>query len=266
MKRPNAPTISSPSKGENRYRLTIAYDGTSFHGFARNPDVDTVEGILIEAIAKVLGDTPMLTCAGRTDAGVHAKAQVVSFDSAPFNIAKMQKALNGLCAPSVVVSSIEKTSNDFNARFSAKSRTYRYQVLNQVDPDPFLARYSWHIRVPISIEKMNQAGQQLTGEHDFSSFCRKRTVEIEGQQILASLLREVKSLRWEVADRNLLELWITANAFCHQMVRSITGTLVDIGIGKINQSSITEILNARDRNIAGQVAPPHGLTLWNVSY
>ena len=113
---------------------------------------------------------------------------------------------------------------------------------------------------------MNTAGQGLLGEHDFSSFCRKHILEIEGQKISASLIREIKTLRWEVSEKNLIELWITANAFCHQMVRSITGTLVDIGVGKIDEFSMLEILNSRDRNMAGQVAPPHGLTLWNVNY
>jgi len=266
MKRPDSPTINPPPRGEIRYRLTVAYDGTSFHGFARNPDVKTVEGLLTGALAKVIGRIPVLTCAGRTDTGVHAKAQIVSFDSEPFEIEKIQKALNSICGPSVAVSNIEQTSDDFNARFSAKSRTYRYQVLNQRDPDPFLSRYSWHIRAPVSIEIMNQAGQQLLGEHDFTSFCRKRTIEIEGKQTLASLKREITSLRWEATDQNLVELWITANAFCHQMVRSITGTLIEIGLGKISESSILEILEARDRSVAGQVAPPHGLTLWEVCY
>ncbi len=266
MNRPDSPSIALPLSGEERYRMTVSYDGAPFHGFAKNPGVDTVEGLLAQTINKVLGKIPLLTCAGRTDAGVHAKAQVVSFDAVPFDTKKILKSLNKLCSPHVVVTSIEKTSDNFSARFSAKSRTYRYQVLNQENPDPFLARYSWHVRAPISIEKMNAAGQKLIGEHDFSSFCRKRIIEIGGNQVVASLMREVQSLRWEEADGNLLELWITANAFCHQMVRSITGTLVDIGTGKISQSSILGILEAHDRNSAGQVAPPHGLTLWKVTY
>ena len=266
MIRPNVPSVAPPPKGETRYKLTISYDGTTFHGFAKNRGVETVEGLLNQALQKILGKTPTLTCAGRTDAGVHAKAQIVSFDSVPFEINKIQKALNALCHPSVVITSIKETTDDFNARFSAKSRTYRYQILNQVHPDPFLARYTWHVYAPISIEKMNTAGQELLGEHDFSSFCRKHILEIEGQKISASLIREIKTLRWEVSEKNLIELWITANAFCHQMVRSITGTLVDIGVGKIDECSILDILSARDRNIAGQVAPPHGLTLWNVNY
>ena len=113
---------------------------------------------------------------------------------------------------------------------------------------------------------MNTAGQELVGEHDFSSFCRKNIIEINGEQVHASLTREVTSLRWDATENNLLELWITANAFCHQMVRSITGTLVDIGVGKLDERSIEEILEGRHRNLAGQVAPPHGLTLWNVGY
>ena len=266
MIRPNAPSIAPPPEGQTRYKLTVSYDGTTFHGFAKNPGVETVEGLLIEALHKVLGKAPTLTCAGRTDAGVHAKAQIVSFDSVPFEINRIQNALNALCHPSVVITSIEETTDDFNARFSAKSRTYRYQILNQAHPDPFLSRYTWHVYSPISIEKLKTAGQELLGEHDFSSFCRKNIMEIGGQKVPASLIREIKTLRWEVPDKNLIELWVTANAFCHQMVRSITGTLVDIGVGKIDEFSMLEILNARDRNMAGQVAPPHGLTLWNVNY
>ena len=266
MKRKSTFSISPPSKGEIRYRLQVAYDGTTFHGFAINPDVKTIEGLLTESITKVLGSTPVLTCAGRTDAGVHAKAQIVSFDSKPFDPVTIQRSLNKLCAPYVAISSIEEASDDFSARFSALGRTYRYRVLNQEQPDPFLARYSWHVRNPASIERMNHAGQFLIGEHDFSSFCRKRSINIDGKQILASLTREVTALNWEAVDENILELWITANAFCHQMVRSITGTLIDIGTGKIEQSSIIDILDARDRNLAGQVAPPHGLTLWKVDY
>tara|TARA_B100000131_G_scaffold314677_1_gene351896 strand:+ start:60 stop:860 length:801 start_codon:yes stop_codon:yes gene_type:complete len=266
MARPNHPEISPPLEGEKRYRLTISYDGTLFHGFAKNPDVDTVEGLLNEALQKLLGTAPSLTCAGRTDAGVHAKGQIVSFDSIPFEMTKIQKALNTLCSPYVVITAIEEAGGDFSARFSAKNRTYRYQVLNQAHPDPFLSRYSWHVRAPISIERMNSAGQELVGEHDFSSFCRKNIVVINGEKVHASLTREVTSLRWDVSEDNLLELWITANAFCHQMVRSITGTLVDIGIGKLDETSIEKILKGRHRNLAGQVAPPHGLTLWNVGY
>ena len=266
MARPNAPSISPPLVGQARYRLTVSYDGTAFHGFAKNPNVETVEGLLTEALQKLLGTAPSLTCAGRTDAGVHARGQVVSFDSIPFEMAKIQKALNTLCSPHIVITAIEEADEQFNARFSAKNRTYRYQVLNQVHPDPFLSRYSWHVRAPISIERMNTAGQELVGEHDFSSFCRKNIIEINGEQVHASLTREVTSLRWDATESNLLELWITANAFCHQMVRSITGTLVDIGVGKLDERSVEEILEGRHRNLAGQVAPPHGLTLWNVGY
>ena len=266
MTRPESPIIKPPPEGEERYRMSVAYDGLPFRGFAKNPGVETVEGLLLESIEKVLRVTPVLVCAGRTDAGVHAKAQVISFDAAPFEIPRLQKALNSLCSPAVVVTSIEKTEEDFNARFSAISRTYRYQVLNQENPDPFRSAYSWHVSGKLSVEAMNLAGSALIGEHDFSSFCRKRTVEIEGKEIETSLKREVKELRWEVIDGNGLELWITASAFCHQMVRSIAGTLIDIGLGKLQDLSISEILNARDRNKAGRVAPPYGLTLWEVEY
>ena len=258
--------VSIPPEGMSRYKARIAYDGTNFHGFAPNPGVATVAGLIQTALEKVLGVEIKITCAGRTDAGVHARRQVISFDAEPIDIKQLEKSLNRLCAPHVSILSLEETVPNFDARFSAKSRTYRYQILNQDYVDPFLQRFVWHVRDRLDVKSMQEASSLLIGEHDFSSFCRKRIVKIESEKIEASLVREVQSLEILQTDKNIIEIWATATSFCHQMVRSITGTLVDVGLGKIEINKIEAILAEKDRNAAGRVAPPQGLTLMDVAY
>ncbi len=266
--------MAPPDPGDRRYRMTVAYDGSQFHGFAPNPGVATVGGTLARSLARVLGYEPELTCAGRTDAGVHAWGQVVSFDASPFDPARLLRSLNGLCGPTIVVRALEEAPPDFDARFSARSRTYRYRVLNREVPDPFLAATSWHVVDGLDVGAMNAAALDVVGEHDFASFCRKRKVVVDGAEVDASAAREVLSVAWTRpgaryegdGEGDLLEMWITARAFCHQMVRSVTGTLVDVGRGRISVDSVPTILAARDRNSAGAVAPAHGLTFWSAAY
>ena len=258
--------VSIPPEGMSRYKACIAYDGTDFHGFAPNPGVATVGGLIRTALEKVLGIDVKITCAGRTDAGVHAKGQVISFDAATIDIDQLEKSLNQLCAPHVNIFSLEETVPSFDARFSAKSRTYRYQILNQNYADPFLQRFVWHVRDRLNVNSMQEASSLLIGEHDFSSFCRKRILEIDSKKIEASLVREVQSLEILQTDASIIEIWVTATSFCHQMVRSITGTLVDVGLGKIEINKVETILAEKNRNAAGRVAPPQGLTLMDVAY
>jgi tRNA pseudouridine38-40 synthase len=254
--------------------MLVAYDGAAFHGFAANPGVATVAGTLAKSMQRILGYEPTLTCAGRTDAGVHGWGQVVSFDGDLGDSDRLIRSLNALCGPSLVVRSIDVAADDFDARFSAVARTYRYRVLNRDVPDPFVASTTWHVVDQLDLEAMNRAGRDLVGEHDFGSFCRKRMVHVGGEEIAASLTREVSGVEWSRiqarfvgdSDTDIIELWISARAFCHQMVRAITGTLVDVGRGRIAPDAIPAILSARDRNAAGPVAPPHGLTLWSVDY
>ena len=246
--------------------MTVAYDGAAYHGFAPNPGVATVVGTLVQSMRRILGYEPQLAMAGRTDAGVHGWGQVVSFDASPMDVERFQHSINGLCAPAIVVREIEQAPDDFDARFSARSRTYRYRVLNRSVPDPFLHGLTWHVHEPLDLDAMNAAATHLSGEHDFASFCRRKRITVGDDEIEASLVREVLAAEWCTADDDVVELWITATAFCHQMVRSITGTLVDVGLGRIDADSLPAILAARDRNAAGRVAPPHGLTLWSVDY
>jgi tRNA pseudouridine38-40 synthase len=243
-------------------RATVAYDGTDYAGFAVQADGPrTIGGDLTEAIARVLGHPIELTCAGRTDSGVHAWGQVISFDADEqrLDLEGLQRSINKQLRPQIAIRSIECAPEEFDARFSAKSRLYRYTVLNREAPSPFLARTAWWIEAPLDEKAMRLACDPLIGEHDFSSFCRRPNDD-------ASLTRRVLDARWEHHDDGVREFWIEANAFCHQMVRSIVGTLVEVGLGKKRAGDLTGILRSRDRATAGQLAPAHGLCLWSVRY
>jgi tRNA pseudouridine38-40 synthase len=246
--------------------MLVAYDGRDFHGFAVQPNVRTVAGTLGSTLERILGHAVELTAAGRTDSGVHAWGQVVSFDAAEkkFDPDKVQAAVNSVCGPAIVVREAAVADPDFHARFSASSRRYRYTILNREVPDPFLAATTWRVPQPLSLPLLQLACDPLLGEHDFSAFCRRPKGEPE-----ASLVRKVIDARWEVDDAagdGILRFWIEATAFCHQMVRSLVGTLVDVGLGKRTAADVGAALRSGDRAAAGQVAPPQGLCLWQVNY
>jgi tRNA pseudouridine38-40 synthase len=248
-------------------RLTVAYDGTHFRGFAESDGVPTVMGALRTAVETVVRGPVVLTGAGRTDAGVHAWGQVVSGElPASTDLARLQRSVNAMCAPGVAVRDLEWAPADFSARFSATARTYRYDVWNDPAPNPLLADRSWHVRGHLDVAAMNAAGRELLGEHDFSSFCR-RPKPADGHDE-PSLVRHLRVAHWEPAaePEGLLRFEITASSFCHQMVRSIVGTLVDVGLGRREPASMQPTLDARDRAAAGRIAPPTGLTLWSVDY
>ena len=244
----------------------MAYRGTEFRGFAPNHDVRTVMGDLHAAIAKVVRRPVELTGAGRTDAGVHAWGQVISGDLPDStDLADLQRRVNKMCAPDISVRSIDWAPSDFDARFSATSRRYRYHVWNDPTPNPLLADLSWHVHRPLDLTAMQAATVPILGEHDFGSFCRKPKVP-EGMEP-ASLVRILHEAVWSrVDDTPMLRFEIAGSAFCHQMVRSLVGTTVDIGLGRIHHTKMVDILEARSREAAGGVAPPTGLILWEVGY
>jgi len=253
-----------------RARLTVAYDGTSFHGFAENDGVRTVMGELRDAVERVVRQPVELVGAGRTDAGVHGWGQVVSCDlPEDTDLDGLARRINRMCGPQVVaLSAVWAEAPDFSARFSAKWRHYRYDVWNAPEPNAFLAATSWQIPIPLSLHTLRLACDPLIGEHDFSSFCRRPKV-VEGQRE-PSMKRYVMLARWTEVSTDygpgLLRFEIRANAFCHQMVRAIVGTMVDAGCGRIHAGDMRGILLAKDRQVAGQVAPAHGLCLWEVGY
>jgi tRNA pseudouridine38-40 synthase len=256
-------TEAEPRK---RIRLLVAYDGTDFHGFAENTGVVTVGGTLRAAIERVLGTGIELTVAGRTDAGVHAWGQVVSFDALGegLDLERLQRSINGLCRPAIVVRAAEVAPEGFDARFSAAWRRYRYTVLNRAVPDPFLARTAWLVPEPLDLAVLRLACDPLLGEHDFTSFCR--APRVSAGMAPATLVRRVTEAGWREGGDGVLRFEIRANAFCHQMVRSLVGLLVDVGRGRRRAGDVLTVLRARDRSHLGNIAPPTGLCLWEVGY
>jgi tRNA pseudouridine38-40 synthase len=239
-------------------RLDLAYDGTDFHGWAKQPRVRTVEGVVSEALGRLLGSPPELSVAGRTDAGVHAARQVVSFSAArEIEPARIQRTLNGILAPEVVVRSARKVGEGFDARFSATGREYLYRIDTGEVPDSFTSRFVWHRPGGLALAPMRTAARALIGRHDFASFCRTP----QGGTTTRTLRRLAVSRRGE-----RVEVRAMADGFLHQMVRSLVGTLVAIGAGRIATTEIPRILAAKDRAAAAPIAPPHGLTLVRVLY
>jgi tRNA pseudouridine38-40 synthase len=240
-------------------RLTLAYDGTGFRGWARQRGQRTVEGVLSDALARVLGSAPRLSVAGRTDAGVHARGQVASFSAGSDpDVARLQRSLNAMLAPEVVVLAATVVGDGFDARFSASAREYRYRIDTGPWPDPFEARFVWHRSGRLLLGPMRAAARALVGEHDFAAFCRRPTNDAPTVRRLEQLSVAIVGDRIEVRAR--------ANAFLHQMVRSLVGTVVACGEGRRPPGEIPAILASGDRSRAGEIAPPHGLTLERVIY
>jgi tRNA pseudouridine38-40 synthase len=278
-----------------RWRMTVAYDGSSFHGFAAQRDQRTVAGALTEALGRVVRAPITLTCAGRTDSGVHALAQVVHFDvpadqAGGLDPAAVVSSCNSQLGPAIVVREAEVAPPGFDARHSATARRYRYLVVNSPVADPLLAGLAWHVADPLDLRSMAAAADALLGEHDFRAFCRR----VPGTSSDDPIPRRVTAASWTELSRaagdgsvrtprlaapaagstpalvpavgSLLAFEIEANAFCHQMVRSLVGTLVDVGRGRKRSSDILWILRSADRQQAAQPAPPWGLTLTDVRY
>ena len=240
--------------------MLVAYEGSGYHGFALQPGVPTVAGAICAALERALRHTVELTCAGRTDAGVHAWGQVITFEAREdMDPVALQRAVNKAVRPSIVVRECSVAPDGFDARRSATGRLYRYTVRNDPVADPFSARTAWHVPEPLDLPAMRLACDPLIGEHDFSAFCRRPPGE-------GSLVRRVREARWVDTGEGVLRFEIEASSFCHQMVRSVVGLMVDVGRGKKRAGDVAHILRSRSRQAAGQIAPPHGLCLWEVSY
>jgi tRNA pseudouridine38-40 synthase len=236
-----------------------------------------VVGELVRVLTPILGREPDIVMSGRTDAGVHAWGQVLSFHAVdpgpkgPLDLPRLQKSINSRLGPEVVVREISRADVDFSARFSATGRRYRYWIVNRPVPDPFRAHLAWWVETPLDLTAMEQAAQHLLGEHDFSSFCRQPKPrppldDPAGPAEAPSMVRRITGVRWIDEGDDVLRFEIEGSAFCHQMVRSIVGFLVAVGVGKRSADEMPTVLSARDRQAAEQPAPPHGLTLWQVDY
>jgi tRNA pseudouridine38-40 synthase len=227
--------------------------------------VRTVLGELTAAVEQVVRARVELTGAGRTDAGVHAWGQVVSGGlPGDVDLDRLRRSVTALCGPEIVVREAIWAPPDFDARFSATSRRYRYDVWNGPTPHPLLARSTWHVADELDLDAMVRAAADLVGQHDFSSFCRRPRPPAGRPP--PSLVRDVTEARWSRVEDALVRFDIRASSFCHQMVRSIVGTTIDVGRGRLPGVRMADVLAARDRSAAGRVAPPTGLVLWEVGY
>jgi tRNA pseudouridine38-40 synthase len=249
-------------------KLILSYDGSDFAGWQVQPDAMTVQGTLASAIGRITGEKVLPQGSGRTDAGVHALAQVATFateSSVP--TANFVKALNDILPASVRVLQAEEATADFHARYSARAKTYRYRIYRAAICPPFLARYAWHYPFPLDELAMSSAAGLVAGEHDFTSFA---AVDPERGRDHASLLsasnvRHISISSWMRAEDELVYT-VKGSGFLHHMVRNLVGTFILVGKGTLGHEDITRILEARNRSAAGATAPAGGLYLVNVEY
>jgi tRNA pseudouridine38-40 synthase len=245
-------------------RLDVAYDGSGFRGWARQRgDVRTVQGTLEQALSDAIGAPVQLSVAGRTDAGVHASGQVASFSlldeatAGRIDLAALRRRVNARVGPEVIVLGATWAPAGFDARFSASARIYRYRLDTGDVPDPFTSRVTWHRSGPLRLTSIRAAARHLVGEHEFASFCRS-----PGSGTTVRRIDRITVTR----EGDVVEIRVRANAFCHQMVRALVGTLVAAGAGTLDPDEVPAILAARDRHAAPPIAPPQGLTLERVVF
>ncbi len=243
-------------------KLTLEYDGTDFFGFQLQPKHPTIQETLETALSKFF-DQPMKikSASGRTDAGVHARAQIVNFLTRhPAPVSQIQKGLNAHLPPSIVVKEVKEAGANFHARFSAKGKTYEYCVWNHPVRSPFWLRYSYHAFSPLNLTLMRRAAKYFVGRHDFRSFCG--TDPKKKQKDTRRTVKKFLILR----EGSLLRFRVTANGFLYHMVRNMVGTLLEVGRGKLAPEAIPSILKSRDRRSAAATAPAKGLFLIDVTY
>jgi len=244
-----------------RVKLAVAYDGTAYAGWQIQPNGPTVQAVMEDVFARILQEAVRLRAAGRTDAGVHAREQVVDFaDAGVRDLGRIVHGGNALLPPDIRILSAEEVPEAFDARRHATEKEYRYFLYLSPVASPFLSRYAWHIEKPLDLDAVRKGLSHLVGEHDFTSF--------RGQGCTAvSPVRSV--VRAEVAKHDvpgLFSIDVAGTGFLRHMVRNIVGTVVNAGKGRHSADRVGEILRARDRSAAGVNAPPHGLFLWRVSY
>jgi tRNA pseudouridine38-40 synthase len=245
-------------------KLTLAYDGTDFSGWQVQPDAPTVQGALVSAIGRITGEKVLPQGSGRTDAGVHALAQVATFQTDSVVPAEnFLIALNDILPASIRVLEAVEVSAEFHPRKSARAKTYRYRIYRETICPPFLARYVWYYPYPLDEGAMQEAAPLIEGEHDFTSFA---AVDPErGKDGNASNVRQVFSSCWR-RDADELIYEVRGNGFLHHMVRNLVGTFLLVGKGTLKPQDVITILEARNRSAAGATAPASGLYLVSVEY
>ena len=251
-------------------KLTLAYDGTAFVGWQRQQSGISIQGLVEDAFARIEGSSVVVTGAGRTDAGVHAVGQVASVRVGhPIGVAPLQRALNAILPEEVRVLEVVEAPGDFHARFGARAKTYHYRIVTGYIVSPFERRYAWHVTQPLDIEAMRAAARPLVGTHDFAAF---RAAGTETSTTVRTITRldvtETAPPVAAVADprARAIALEVDGDGFLRHMVRTIAGTLVEIGTGRRTPQSIVATLASKDRSEAGPTAPPWGLFLVRVEY
>ena len=245
-----------------RVRAVVAYDGTDYGGFQRQVNAPTVQAALEAALAQVTQEAITVLAAGRTDAGVHAGGQVVAFDTGwRHAVSDLHRALNAVLPVDIAVLEVENAAANFHPRYDARSRRYRYSLYNALVRWPLNRRYSLHVAAPLDVAAMQQAAQHLVGEQDFATFGRPP----QRSKRNGVTVRRVLMAEWSKKSARLT-FDIEANAFLYRMVRSIVGTLLQVGQGRMSVDEFVAVLAACDRSLAGPTAPPHGLCLMGVKY
>lgn len=240
-------------------KLTLEYDGTSYHGWQRQPRLPTIQGAVEKALSQLTGKSIPLHGAGRTDAGVHALGQVASFQSeVTFQPEVWVRALNALLPRDIAILAAEAVEPTFHARFSAKTKTYSYFIHNSRRPSPLRRQSAWHLFHPLDLHKMKAAAKELVGRHDFTSLCAASS-EAEDHQV------DLQTIKIEEKE-DQIKITFEAARFLQYMVRNIVGLLVEIGRGRRQTEEIPTLLKGKDRRMAGPTAPPQGLFLVRIEY
>jgi tRNA pseudouridine38-40 synthase len=248
-------------------RLVIAYDGTDFHGWQRQPNAPTVQACLEAAVERIVGERAQVWGSGRTDAGVHALNQVANFKTgSPIPCENLVKALNAVLPPTVRVKEAHEVSDKFHARYDVRRKTYRYRILQAPICSPFVWRFVCHHPYSLDRRRMAEAARLLEGEHDFTSFAATEGhVEDSGEAKCAVRKIFLSRLLWRPRT-SLLVYEVCGSGFLQHMVRNMVGTLIEVGKGKLVPQDVVRILGARDRTLAGPTAPARGLCLVKVEY
>jgi len=253
-----------------RIKVAVQYDGSAYHGWQFQPSGMTIQGILQDCLFQLTGDRVQVVGAGRTDAGVHAIEQIAAFDThSSMNISVIKRALNALLPPDVRVMHIEEVTEDFHPRYSARGKCYVYLIANMRDVPVFIRGYTWRVKEPLDLEAMRTASAHLLGRHDFSPFraagCASRHPLRTIHEIGIEKLCEAPFLSGGLKGE-FVRITVEADAFLRHMVRTIVGTLVEVGKGNLRPGMLGDILERKERRFAGPTAPPQGLFLKKIFY
>lgn len=241
------------------FKLTMAYDGTNYHGWQRQKNGITVQEVLEDVLTEIAGESVVVTGCSRTDAGVHARVYVCSFTmQTTIPADKIPFVLNTKLPPDIRAYKCEVMHEGFNARFETVTKAYEYKIVNAPFQNPLMRNFAWHYPIKLDIDKMRNAAKIIQGKHDFASFCAAGS-------IVKSTVRNLTELT-VTKDGDIITVRAAADGFLYNMVRIIVGTLVYVGCGKLSEDDIAELIEKKDRRLSGITAPPQGLALVEVNY